>query len=209
MSFIEFLRGGWGLAMLIAAAMTIAVALAGYTLGMLVGVAGAVGEDRRRTHHPRGRRRLHHGPARHSRPPGDLSFLLRQQRDPDAARAILRRNGLHQPAGIPGRRAGNRDRLGRVSDRGVPRRIPGDSKRRARSRDCRRHDAVSEIPPHRRSARAALCGSGHGQRVAARVEGDRAHFRDGARRDSSPGANRRRLDTPAFPVLLRALRCST
>lgn len=41
MSFIEFLRGGWGLAMLIAAAMTIAVALAGYTLGMLVGVAGA------------------------------------------------------------------------------------------------------------------------------------------------------------------------
>ena len=41
MSFIEFLRGGWGLAMLIAAAMTIAVALAGYTLGMLVGVVGA------------------------------------------------------------------------------------------------------------------------------------------------------------------------
>ena len=41
MSFIEFLRGGWGLAMLIASAMTIAVALAGYTLGMLVGVAGA------------------------------------------------------------------------------------------------------------------------------------------------------------------------
>jgi len=41
MSFIEFLRGGWGLAMLTAAAMTIAVALAGYTLGMLVGVAGA------------------------------------------------------------------------------------------------------------------------------------------------------------------------
>jgi len=41
MSFIEFLRGGWGLAMLVAAAMTIAVALAGYTLGMLVGVAGA------------------------------------------------------------------------------------------------------------------------------------------------------------------------
>jgi octopine/nopaline transport system permease protein len=41
MSFIEFLRGGWGLAMLIAAAMTIAVALAGYVLGMLVGVVGA------------------------------------------------------------------------------------------------------------------------------------------------------------------------
>jgi octopine/nopaline transport system permease protein len=41
MSFIEFLRGGWGLAMLIAAAMTIAVALTGYALGMLVGVLGA------------------------------------------------------------------------------------------------------------------------------------------------------------------------
>jgi len=41
MSLIEFLRGGWGLAMLTASAMTIAVALAGYTLGMLVGVAGA------------------------------------------------------------------------------------------------------------------------------------------------------------------------
>ena len=41
MSFIEFLRGGWGLAMLIAAAMTIAVALAGYVLGMLIGVVGA------------------------------------------------------------------------------------------------------------------------------------------------------------------------
>ena len=41
MSFIEFLRGGWGLAMLIAAAMTIAVALAGYVLGMLAGVVGA------------------------------------------------------------------------------------------------------------------------------------------------------------------------
>jgi octopine/nopaline transport system permease protein len=41
MTLIEFLRGGWGLAMLIAAAMTIAVALAGYTLGMLVGIVGA------------------------------------------------------------------------------------------------------------------------------------------------------------------------
>lgn len=41
MTLLEFLRGGWGQAMLLAAAMTLAVAIAGFALGALVGILGA------------------------------------------------------------------------------------------------------------------------------------------------------------------------
>jgi octopine/nopaline transport system permease protein len=41
MTFLEFLRGGWASAMLLAAAMTLAVAIVGFALGALVGILGA------------------------------------------------------------------------------------------------------------------------------------------------------------------------
>ena len=105
----------------------------GRVIGTLVAWAKLVAQPRR----ARPRRRLHHGPARHPRPPRHLPVLFRRQRRARRDRRPVRRRRLHRRAGLRDRRARHRRRVRRLSGRGLPRRLPDAEPRRARGGDAR------------------------------------------------------------------------
>ena len=87
---------GWGLLMLQATLMTVAVSATAFALGSVLGalIAWARIEGNRPLQFAR--RCLHDGAARHSRPAGDLPALLRRQRGIDRACARAGRQGLRR-----------------------------------------------------------------------------------------------------------------